>query len=156
MYERSTILVAEDTAEDVLLLRIAFEKAGINASLQVVRDGQEAISYLSGTTPYEDRRRYPVPQLFLLDLKMPVLDGFQVLAWLREQPELLTLPVVALSSSILPEDIQRVFELGANAYVEKPVGLHRLIEASRAIGTFWLGHNCRLSLTHRSRSRVPK
>src|SRR5215469_3895428 len=143
MYERSTILIAEDTEADVVLLRLAFQKAEINASLQVVRDGQQAIWYLSGTDGYEDRQRYPLPDLLLLDLKMPLVDGFQVLAWRREHPSLWLMPVVALSSSVLAEDVAKVLQLGANSYVEKPVGLDRLTEAAGAIGRFWLGHHCR-------------
>lgn len=154
MFERNTILIAEDTEADVMLLRLAFQKAGIKASLQVVRDGREAISYLSGTDGYEDRKRYPWPDLVVLDLKMPVVDGFEVLAWRKQHPELMLIPVVAFSSSVFTHEIERVLQLGANAYVEKPVGLDNLIETAAALAKFWLGHHRRLTVEKQSKRRV--
>src|SRR3989442_4741772 len=95
----ATVLLAEDDPDDVLLTQIAFERARLANPLQVVRDGEEAIAYLSGEGAFDDRDRFPSPILLLLDLKMPKVDGFQVLEWLRSQPRLRQLPVAIMTSS---------------------------------------------------------
>lgn len=87
MHYEATVLLCEDDPHDVLLTQIAFEKARLANPLQIVRDGEEAIAYLRGDGPFANRTRFPFPILLLLDLKMPKLDGFYVLQWLREQPE---------------------------------------------------------------------
>ena len=107
---RHKILVAEDSAEDIFFLARAFRKAGMDECLVTVRDGQEAISYLS---------EEPRPDLLLLDLKMPKMNGFDVLRWVRANPEMRNLPVVVFSSSDLPEDKERAKELGAREYFVK-------------------------------------
>src|SRR6185295_4086868 len=99
MTDRATVLLAEDDPDDILLTQIAFEKARLANPLQVVRDGEEAIAYLSGQGPFSDRNRFPLPILLLLDLKMPKIPGFQVLEWLRRQPHLDRLPVAIMTSS---------------------------------------------------------
>ena len=141
MYEQHTILIAEDVEEDVLLLRLAFDKADIKASLQFVRNGQAAVAYLSGEGVYADRIQYPMPRLVLLDLKMPIMSGYEVLKWRQGRRELRHIPVVAFSSSVLEKDIGEVLDLGASAYVAKPVGFSELIEVARAIAGFWLGQH---------------
>ncbi len=114
-----TILVAEDDPSDALLLKRAFGKAGLDGML-FVRDGQEAIDYLSGEPPFEDGTAYPLPHLLLLDLQMPRVNGFEVLEWLRRQPRFDHLPAVVLSGFERQADIDRVYALGANFYVVKP------------------------------------
>src|SRR6266446_3785564 len=99
MTDRATVLLAEDDPDDVLLAQIAFEKARLANPLQVVRDGEEAIAYLQGEGRYGDRHCFPLPMLLLLDLKMPRVNGFQVLEWLREHPRLYRLPVAVMTSS---------------------------------------------------------
>src|ERR1041384_6928520 len=99
MTDQPTILLAEDDPDDVLLAQIALRKARLANPLQIVRDGEEAIAYLQGEGRYADRNRYPLPILLLLDLKMPKVNGFQVLEWLRKQPLLSRLPVAVLTSS---------------------------------------------------------
>ena len=99
MSGHTTILVADDDQNDVFFLRRAFQKSGVSHAVMHVSDGQQAIDYLLGEADYRDRIRYPVPVLVLLDLKMPKVDGFDVLAWLKTRPELVGLPVVVLSSS---------------------------------------------------------
>src|SRR5437016_14158370 len=105
MPDQAIILLAEDREDDVLLIRKAFSKANISNPLQVVRDGEEAIAYLSGEGKYSNRDEYPLPDLFLLDLKMPGKDGFDVLRWVRQQTGLSALSVVVLTSS---EDMRDV------------------------------------------------
>jgi len=120
---QQTVLVVEDDSNDVLLLQRAFRKGGLTHVLQVVHDGEEAISYLIGEGPYDDRSKYPLPALMLLDLKMPRKSGLEVLDWLRQQTnELKKLPVIVLTSSRLTEDVDRAYGLGANSYMAKPSG----------------------------------
>src|SRR6266480_2789801 len=107
---QSVILLAEDREDDIVILRKAFAQTDFPGSLFVVRDGDEAIAYLEGATPYGNRAEYPLPALLLLDLKMPRKSGFEVLAWIREQPGLKRLPVVVLSSSNQNPDINRAFD----------------------------------------------
>lgn len=142
MYRQIRILMAEDNEGDILLLQRAFDRAGIKAPLQAVRNGQEAIQYLSGKHGFEDRKRFPLPNLMLLDLKMPLVDGFEVLKWLRAQPGLRRLPVIVFSSSALEEDVNLAHDLGANAFAQKPNGFQGLFETVKAIEEFWLKRNC--------------
>jgi CheY-like chemotaxis protein len=114
------ILLAEDDPNDVFFLQRALAKAGINFPLHVVRNGQEALEYLGGLGKFSDRGTYPLPSLLLLDLKMPFVDGFEVLAWVRLQSPLKQLPVFMLTSSAEDRDRQKAAELGANGYFVKP------------------------------------
>jgi len=135
------ILVAEDDPTDAFFLQRAFAKAGVSVGLKFVRDGQEAIDYLSGAGKFSDRNLYPLPQLFILDLKMPRKTGLDVLGWLHEQPELQCLPVLVLSSSAQRTDIERAYDLGANGFVVKPASLEKRVELAKLIGAFWLDFN---------------
>src|SRR5260370_26086779 len=114
------ILVAEDEEDDVYFLRRAFERTGCGHKLVHERDGQVAIEYLLGEAPFSDRSQHPLPDLLLLDLKMPKMDGFEVLAAIRSQAALQELPVVILSSSALAADIATASKLGASDYIVKP------------------------------------
>jgi CheY-like chemotaxis protein len=136
-----SFLVAEDDENDVFFLQRAFQQAKVENPLNVVRDGQEAIEYLSGEGKFSDRTLYPLPHLLILDIKMPRKTGLDVLDWLREQPELRCVPVVVLSSSAHRTDIERAYELGANAFVVKPASLERRVELAKLIGAFWVGFN---------------
>src|SRR5262245_6778938 len=105
MPEQAVILLVEDREDDILLVRKSFEKGGINNPFQVVRDGEEAIQYLAGEGRYSNRAEYPLPDLILLDLKMPRVDGFEVLMWIRRQPGFGSIPVVVLTSSDAIRDV---------------------------------------------------
>src|SRR3954452_2748028 len=120
MNESATVLLAEDDPDDVLLTQLAFERARLANPLQVVRDGEEAIAYLSGEGAFADRNRFPFPILLLLDLNMPKVDGFQVLEWLRAEPRLEQLPVAIMTSSDRDPYIIRASELVADSYLIKP------------------------------------
>ena len=134
-------MLAEDDENDVFFLQRAFQQAKIENPLRVVRDGQEAIDYLSGDGKFSDRNLYPLPHLIILDLKMPRKTGLDVLRWLQEQPELRCLPVLVLSSSAQRTDIERAYELGANGFVVKPASLEKRVELAKLIGAFWLDFN---------------
>ncbi len=138
MANNRTILLAEDDPNDVLLTQIALRKARLANPLQVVRDGEEAIAYLTGDGLYADRSRYPLPMLLLLDLKMPKVTGFEVLDWLRKQPILSRLPVAVMSSSEHDPHIARAYELGADSYLIKPPDAEALLGLVQRLHAFWL------------------
>src|SRR5262249_38465399 len=131
------ILLVEDDSNDVLLLQRAFQKAGLRDVLRVVRDGEQAIEYLSGQGPYADRERHPLPFLVLLDLKMPGTDGFDVLQWARGEPDLKRLLIVVLTSSHLQSDVDRAYELGANSYLVKPVEFNEMVNLIQRFEAYW-------------------
>jgi CheY-like chemotaxis protein len=135
------ILVAEDLDADAQLLKRAFLRAGIDVPLRFVTDGQQAIDYLKGTGAFANRTSHPLPTMLLLDLKMPLLSGFDVLEWVRLQPGLRRLLVVVFTSSDMAEDIDLAYELGANSYLVKPSGLNNLEETVRGLETYWLKLN---------------
>jgi len=130
---KPVILLAEDDDNDVFFMRRALQKSGIDFALQVVRDGQQAIDYLNGHGAFSDRGQYPLPTVILVDLKMPFLDGFEVLTWIRTQPSLNGLPVAVLTSSAEERDRRRARELGARAYFVKPPKPETIQEVFRLI-----------------------
>jgi len=132
----TTVLHVEDDPNDTLLLQHACRKAGMVFDLQAVSDGDQAIAYLRGANDFSDRHKYPLPQLILLDLKMPRVSGFDVLAWLRSDDSLKELPVVVLTSSNHDADIKRAYDLGAKSYLVKPVGFEALVELVKTLPAF--------------------
>lgn len=138
MVQEATILLVEDDENDILLMKRAFNRARLANPLKVVQDGDEAIDYLSGNGIYRDREQYPLPLMVLLDLRMPKKDGFQVLAWIRSQPEFETLPVVVLTSSAEQPDALQAFKLGANSYLVKPAQFDDLVQLMLRLQGYWL------------------
>lgn len=136
--DRRLVLVVEDNADDVLLLQRAFQKAELVNPIQVLTDGQQAVEYLTGEGKYSDRDLYPLPAVILVDLKLPKLSGFELLARLREYPDLRRIPTVVLTSSREHRDVREAYELGANSYIVKS---DRVIEMVRAIQLYWLKLN---------------
>lgn len=135
------ILQLEDDDNDVMFLRFAFKAAQLPHPLFTVRDGQEAVDYLSGAGQFADRARFPLPIMVLLDLKTPRLSGQDVLKWIRAQPAFRMLVCIILSASGNQHDVNAAYAAGANAYLVKPAGLDKLTEQVRALQIFWLGHN---------------
>jgi CheY-like chemotaxis protein len=135
------VLVAEDDPGDAFLLERAFTRCGVPARLHFVRDGREAIDYLGGENAFANRDEFPLPDLILLDLKMPRMGGFDVLEWLRAQPGLKRLLVAVLSSSAQPEDINRSYDLGANSYLVKPKTSEDLSNMVNQLQQYWLQVN---------------
>src|ERR1700728_5476953 len=111
-----TVLLVEDSENDMFLMKMACQRTGIPHSLQIVNDGDEAIKYLMGKDGYSDRLSHPLPDLIFLDIKMPKRDGHEVLAWIRAQPAFRILPVVMLTGSTQREDIDRAYKLGVTSY----------------------------------------
>ena len=132
------ILLAEDDPNDVLLIERAFQRTHVANPLQVVRDGEEALAYLSGQGPFADRERHPLPVLMLMDLKMSRKSGLEVLEWVRQQPALKRLPIVVLTSSNQSPDINRAYDLGVNSYLVKPTGFDTLLELVKNLDMYWL------------------
>ena len=138
MREHAVILLAEDREDDVVLIRRAFEKAKIPNPLYIVRDGEEAIWYLKGEGKFANRAEYPLPDLLLLDLKMPRVDGFEVLSWIRQEPGLTPLRILVLTSSDEIYDVNRAYQLGANSFLVKPHDFDDFTQLSVIIKDFWL------------------
>jgi CheY-like chemotaxis protein len=138
VFEHAVILLVEDLEEDILLVRRAFAGASFDNLLHVVRDGEEAIDYLEGHGHYSNREEYPLPQLILLDLKMPKIDGFDVLAWLRQQPGLRAIPVVVLTSYNHSRDVDRAYALGASSFLIKPLDFQQHTHHTKLLHDFWM------------------
>jgi CheY-like chemotaxis protein len=125
---RPVILLVDDNPHDVVLIRLAFRRVGIIDTIQLVKDGAEAMRYINGEGAYADRHQFPIPTLILLDLKMPQTSGFDVLQWIREQPELSNVIVVVMSGSKNDQDIERAYALGANSYLIKPTRFEEMVK----------------------------
>jgi CheY-like chemotaxis protein len=128
-----TILIVDDSENDLLLLRAAFKTAGYGGELQTVRNGEEALSYLKGEGSYSDRDKFPLPIVVLLDLNMPKKNGFGVLEWVRTQPGLKRLAMIILTASMRDEDVERAFDLGATSFLVKPRNLDSLGAMMRSL-----------------------
>jgi CheY-like chemotaxis protein len=133
-----TVLYVEDSQDDFLLLKLASRRCGTPFSLQHAEDGEKAIDYLNGVGAYADREEHPFPNLVLLDLKMPRLDGFEVLEWIRANPDTKSLPVVVLAGSAFRADVRRALEFGANSYATKPANFNELEVLVDQIASVWL------------------
>jgi len=127
------ILYAEDNEDDAFILQLAVKRAQVPHKLYCADDGEVVISWLKGEGDYANREKYPLPDLLILDLKMPRMSGFDVLEWLRENPTFHALPVVVMSSSDDPSDIKRSGELGAAKYVKKSATCEEIIEHMKTL-----------------------
>jgi CheY-like chemotaxis protein len=138
MTEHEPILLAEDDENDVLLLRMALQSAGVGNPLFVVHDAEEAILYLSGQGQFSDRQRFPFPGLLITDLKMPRCSGFDLLKWLRGEKEADLLPAIVLTGSPAERDRRRALGLGAQAYWVKPSDQENLKKLAERLKIEWL------------------
>ena len=132
------ILLVEDDPNDVILIERAFRKANIVNPINIVKNGEDAISYLDGKGKFKDRKKYPIPTLVLLDLKLPRRSGHEVLSWIRRQRKLKRLPVVVLTSSQRIADKNKAYDLGINSYLIKPVSFDSLLDLIKTLNTYWL------------------
>jgi CheY-like chemotaxis protein len=132
-----TVLLVEDDLNDIFLVKRAFKMARLITPLQVVTDGADAVSYLRGEGKYADRDAHPLPKLIVMDIKMPRLNGFEVLQWIKQSGPLRRIPIVIVSSSNNPSDINRAYELGANAYMVKPVDYRAVERLFETITHYW-------------------
>ena len=136
-----TLLLAEDNEDDILFFKRALkqgaEKAGVPVRLEVTRDGEEALAYLNGEGAFRDRERYPFPQIVVTDLKMPGLNGLDVLAWLKDHDEYQRVPKILLSGSCDEGDVDQAYRLGVNTYFQKPASPEVYRELLYHIVTYW-------------------
>jgi two-component system response regulator len=132
------ILLVEDNPDDRILTVRALKRHNIANQIDEVTDGQEALDYLFGEGVYANRNTSVQPQVILLDLKLPKVDGLEVLRRLRADPRTRRLPVVVLTSSSEQQDIVSSYDLGANSYVRKPVDFNEFLDAARQLGLYWL------------------
>ena len=143
-YEK-IILLVEDNPDDELLTLMAFKDNNITNEVIIARDGEEALDYLFGIGKYKNRDVNIQPQVVLLDLKLPKVDGLEVLKTIRSNPNTKPLPVVILTSSKEEVDILKSYQLGANSYIRKPVDFEQFSEAIKQLGLYWLVLNESLS-----------
>jgi CheY-like chemotaxis protein len=139
--ENAVILLAEDRRDDVLLIRRALAAANVKNPLMVLPDGEETLAYLDGTGDYANRQRFPLPDIILLDLKMPKMDGFEVLRAIKERPHLHHIRVIVLTSSEDIFDVNKAYELGASSFLVKPLEFENFAGLMRTLNYFWLKRN---------------
>ena len=132
------VLLVEDNSDDVELTLRSFKKHGIKNKVVIARDGVEALDYLFGTGQYGGRAAPEPPVVVLLDLKLPKVDGLEVLRQVRSSPATRNIPVVVLTTSSEQKDKIQSYSLGANSYIRKPVDFEQFIEATRQLGLYWL------------------
>jgi len=135
------ILLVDDDEDDIILTKRAFERLRIGNPLHVANNGEVAIDYMAGKGPYADRVKYPLPTLILLDVKMPRKGGHEVLEWIKAQPQLRRIPVVMLTSSKDPSDVNRAYDHGVNSYLVKPLSFDGLNEIARTLNLYWIVTN---------------
>jgi CheY-like chemotaxis protein len=143
--EKETILLVDDSEDDHALMRFAFKKAGIRNPVRELYSGEEAIAYLSGEGQYAARERFPLPCLIITDLKMPGVDGFELLEWLSKQHEFVRVPKLVLTASGHEGDEKRARELGACAYFVKPSQLNNLVKTVIEMNEDWITAHCPLT-----------
>jgi two-component system response regulator len=136
--KKKVLLLVEDNPDDELLTIRALRKHNLANEIVVCRDGQQALDYLYGEGEYAGKPPPELPQVILLDLKLPKVDGLQVLERIRSDERTRAVPVVVLTSSNEERDIVRSYHLGANSYVRKPVNFEQFVEAARQLGLYWL------------------
>jgi CheY-like chemotaxis protein len=132
------MLYVEDEKTDVLLLRVAFTRAGLTNTVHIAVDGAEAIDYLAGNGPFADRNQHPLPALVLLDLNLPKKSGFEVLKWIRQQPQFFSLPVMIYTSSVGLIDKETAQLFGATDYFVKRSGVNHIAELVCSLAERWL------------------
>jgi len=138
---KRVILLVEDNPNDIELTLRAFEKSDVTKEIVVARDGEQAIHYLHATGPHADRDPIGMPDVVLLDMKLPKIDGMGVLRRMRADERTRRLPVVVLTSSKEEKDVMASYDLGANSFVRKPVDFAQFVEAARYLGIYWLTMN---------------
>jgi CheY-like chemotaxis protein len=136
------ILLVEDSDDDLMLMRLAFEGAGIRNRIIEARDGRQAIDYLNGVGQYANRERYPLPCLIITDLRMPKVDGLQFLGWLHKRPAFARVPRIMLTSSREDGDHTQAKQVGCCAFFIKPDGFTPLVDLVKHLNDEWISQHC--------------
>ncbi len=131
------ILIAEDDDNDVIILERALRRVGFSNPFHLCRDGTEVVEYLCGEGQYADRQKYPFPRILITDLKMPKMDGLQVLKWLHDHPQCNLIPRIVLSASRQPSDVQEAYKWGVNSYLVKPGSYEQLVQMLKVVFDYW-------------------
>jgi CheY-like chemotaxis protein len=134
---RINILVVEDSTEDFDLIAHAVAESGFAAGLARAHDGIEAIEYLTGQGAYGDRTIHVFPDVMMMDLKMPRMDGFELLTWIGNHPANRVIPAIVMSSSSVPDDVERAYALGAHSYFVKPIAFEEFTDLFKLIAAYW-------------------
>ena len=142
MNQNSPILLAEDSGDDLVLMRLAFQRAGILNPVIEARDGRQAIDYLTGVGPYADRERYPLPCLIITDLHMPRLDGLEFLEWLQKRHEFARVPRIMISNTADQTDPAKARERGCCAFFVKPAAFKALLDLVKHLDEEWISQHC--------------
>lgn len=132
-----TILIVEDDESDYHLIEMALKETRFPTRVRWVRDGEEARQYLVGDDPFQNRREHPLPDIIMLDLKMPRMGGFEFIEWLRRSPYFRSVPAMVMSSSSLPEDVHRAADVGATTYFVKPHRFEDFVDLLQHIAAYW-------------------
>jgi CheY-like chemotaxis protein len=143
---QNVILLVEDDEDDVFFAEMTLKQAGCTNPLHVVRDGQEAVDYLSGTGQFADRDKFPFPSLILLDLKLPYRSGLEILDWMRQEGLLTRTTIAVLTGSNEPNDLKRAYDFGANTYLVKPPTPQMIYDIVKQFKLEWLTCNAAPSL----------
>ncbi len=138
---KGLILLVEDRPDEVELMKQALHQAGITNPLRVLSDGAEAIAYFDGVDRYADRAAWPLPQLILLDLKLPKRSGLDVVAWAKKDLRLRRIPTIIVTSSRESSDMERAYAAGANSYLVKPTSFREFVETMKITATYWINYN---------------
>lgn len=156
MPDQAVILIAEDHDDDIVLIRRSLNRAHVFNPLQIVGNGEEVIAYLSGEGKFANRDEFPLPSLLLLDLKMPRMDGFQVLQWIRRQNSLKALRVIVLTSSADIRDVNLAYQLGANSFLVKPMDFENFVEIGKFLNDYWLRTDQEPAISRPLKQRIPR
>lgn len=132
------ILIVDDIDNDALLLKLMLKRAGIGNPVKILDDGVQAIAYLGGDGDYADRKKHPLPAVLLLDIKMPMVSGYEVLEWLQGRPELKPILVIALSGWAQMTDVNRAYQLGAQSFLSKPFTVGDLANLQKDFPNYWM------------------
>lgn len=136
MADKISVLIAEDDENDIYIYERGLNRIGIE-NFKCVRDGAEVIEYLRGQGKYQDREQNPFPKWLLLDLKMPRVNGLEVLEWIKKNPSCRVVPTIIFSASQQASDVKKAYDLGANAYFVKPLRMEEMLETLALVNHFW-------------------
>jgi CheY-like chemotaxis protein len=145
MHTNGILMLVDDSMNDLELMRIAFKRARIRNPIAEMYSGEQAIAYLSGEGEYADRRHFPLPCIVITDLKMPGVDGFDLLEWLKGQSAFDRIPKIVLTASAHQEDEKRASELGCSAYLVKPEQLDGLVKLVSEMNEDWISERCQIA-----------